>query len=135
MLFGLTFEKVIIIGVIAAFLIGPDKLPAAAAGLGRLVRQLKEMASGAKERLKEDMGEEYTEIGWQQLDPRQYDPRRIIREALVDDVPSAAAAAGGAGSGIAAAAQARVSAAAVERQRAVLAGEVVPVAPFDDEAT
>jgi sec-independent protein translocase protein TatB len=31
------------------------------------------------------MGPEFDDIDWQQFDPRQYDPRRIVREALLDD--------------------------------------------------
>jgi sec-independent protein translocase protein TatB len=88
--FGLTFDKLIIIGVIAIFLIGPDRLPGYAAQLARLVRSLRAMADGAKDRMREEMGPEFDEVDWKKLDPRQYDPRRIIREALVDDpAPSA----------------------------------------------
>ena len=37
-MFGLTFEKILLIGIIAAFLLGPDKLPHYAAQLARLGR-------------------------------------------------------------------------------------------------
>jgi sec-independent protein translocase protein TatB len=37
MIFGLSFEKVLVIVIIAAFLIGPQKLPQYAAQLARLV--------------------------------------------------------------------------------------------------
>ena len=87
MSFGLTFDKLLIIGVIALFLIGPDRLPGYAAQLARLVKSLRGMADGAKERMREEMGPEFDEVDWKKLDPRQYDPRRIIREALLDDEP------------------------------------------------
>ncbi len=87
MSFGLTFDKLIIILVIAVLLIGPDRLPHYAAQLGRLARGVRDMASGAKDRMREEMGPEFDEIEWSKLDPRQYDPRRIIREALVDEPP------------------------------------------------
>ena len=89
MSFGLTFDKLIIIAVIAVFLVGPDRLPAYAAQLARLVKSLRSMADGAKDRMREEMGPEFDEVDWKKLDPRQYDPRRIIREALLDD-PGAA---------------------------------------------
>ncbi|WP_245991796.1 hypothetical protein [Mycetocola lacteus] len=98
---GLSFNKLLIIGVLAAFLLGPERLPQLASQLARLVRSLREMATGAKDRLKDDMGEEYNEVDWKKLDPRQYDPRRIIREALTDemsDTPGASASAGSPGS-------------------------------------
>ena len=86
-MFGLTFEKLLIIGVIAVFVIGPERLPAYSAKFGQFVRKLKEMSSGAKDRIKEELGEDFDEEEWKKLDPRQYDPRRIIREALLDDAP------------------------------------------------
>ena len=93
MSFGLTFDKLIIIAVIAVFLIGPDRLPGYAAQLARLVRSLRAMADGAKDRMREEMGPEFDEVDWKKLDPRQYDPRRIIREALLEDPAPAAGAA------------------------------------------
>ncbi|HEU0207167.1 MAG TPA: Sec-independent protein translocase TatB [Pseudolysinimonas sp.] len=93
MSFGLTFDKLIIIAVIAVFLIGPDRLPGYAAQLARLVRSLRAMADGAKDRMREEMGPEFDEVDWKKLDPRQYDPRRIIREALLEDpAPTSATA-------------------------------------------
>ena len=82
MSFGLTIEKLLVIGIIALFLIGPDRLPAYSAQFGRLVRQLRDMASGAKDRMRDELGPDFDDMEWKKLDPRQYDPRRIIREAL-----------------------------------------------------
>ena len=87
---GLTFDKLLLIGLLAVFLIGPDRLPGYAAQLGRLARSLRDMANGAKDRMREEMGPEFDEVDWTTLDPRKYDPRRIIREALIDE-PQAAA--------------------------------------------
>jgi sec-independent protein translocase protein TatB len=83
--FGLTFEKLVIIGIIAVFLLGPERLPYYASQLARLTKTVRGMANGAKERMREEMGPDFDEVDWKKLDPRQYDPRRIIREALVDD--------------------------------------------------
>jgi sec-independent protein translocase protein TatB len=35
--------------------------------------------------MREEMGPDFDDIDWKKLDPRQYDPRRIIREALIED--------------------------------------------------
>jgi sec-independent protein translocase protein TatB len=83
--FGLTFEKLVIIGIIAVFLLGPERLPYYASQLARLTKTVRGMANGAKERMREEIGPDFDEVDWKKLDPRQYDPRRIIREALVDD--------------------------------------------------
>jgi sec-independent protein translocase protein TatB len=44
------------------------------------------MAQGASQQMREELGPEFDEIDWRKLDPRQYDPRRIVREALSDSV-------------------------------------------------
>ncbi|MFM6974873.1 MAG: twin-arginine translocase TatA/TatE family subunit [Agromyces sp.] len=85
-MFGLTFEKLLLIGVVAAFVIGPERLPTAAAQLGALVRRLRGFTEGAKDRMRDEMGPEFDEVDWKKLDPRQYDPRRIIRDALTDEL-------------------------------------------------
>jgi sec-independent protein translocase protein TatB len=38
--------------------------------------------------MKDELGEGFEDLDWKKLDPRQYDPRRIIREALLDDTPA-----------------------------------------------
>ncbi len=35
--------------------------------------------------MKDELGEGFEDLDWKKLDPRQYDPRRIIREALLED--------------------------------------------------
>ena len=116
---GLTFDKLLLIAVIAVFLLGPERLPGYAAQLARLVKNLRKMADGAKDRLRDEMGSDFDDVDWKKLDPRQYDPRRIIREALVDEFQAAAAT------------PVKDSAYA-KRKRGLDDG--LP-APFDDEAT
>lgn len=82
---GLSFEKILIVLVIAMFVIGPTRLPMYAKKFSDFVRSVKRAADGAKDRLKDEMGPEFDDVDWKQLDPRQYDPRRIIRDALVED--------------------------------------------------
>ncbi|WP_165063773.1 Sec-independent protein translocase family protein [Marisediminicola senii] len=84
-MFGLTMDKLLILGILAVFLLGPDRLPHYAAQLAKLVKTVRTMADGAKDRMRDEMGPEFDEVDWKKLDPRQYDPRRIIREALLDE--------------------------------------------------
>jgi sec-independent protein translocase protein TatB len=118
MVFGLSFEKVLIIAIIAAFLIGPQKLPQYAASLARLVRRVRAMADSAQERVREEMGPEFEDLDWRKMDPRQYDPRRIIREALLEDEPVPV--------------KPVTSSQSAERKRAALDGLATP---FDSEST
>jgi len=89
MFFGLTIEKLLLIGVIAAFVIGPERLPRYAESLANLTKRAREWISTARTRVKDEMGDDFEDVDWRTLDPRQYDPRRIIREALLDDAPVA----------------------------------------------
>jgi sec-independent protein translocase protein TatB len=139
--FGLTPDKLIIIAVIAVFLIGPDRLPGYAAQLARLVRSLRTMADGAKDRMREEMGPEFDEVDWKKLDPRQYDPRRIIRDALLEDPAAATAATASAATATAAGEKPKsaelstnryVESAYEKRQRRLGKGRP---APYDIEAT
>jgi sec-independent protein translocase protein TatB len=88
-MFGIGAEKFVVLLIIGALVLGPSKLPEYAAMLGRLVREIRRMASGARERLNEELGPDFQDLDWGQMDPRKYDPRRIIREALADDIPAA----------------------------------------------
>lgn len=128
MSWGLTFEKLLLIGLIAVLIIGPDRLPGYAAQFGRFIRTLRDMANGAKTRMREEMGPDYDDVDWKKLDPRQYDPRRIIREALLEDEAPATRPGQAAGAVTAAP---RESAYA-QRQRLIREGRP---APFDPEAT
>ena len=79
----LSIDKLLVIGLVAVFLLGPDRLPQAAAQLGRWMRLLRGLADEAKARIGEELGPEFTEEHWEKLDPRRYSPKRIIRDALV----------------------------------------------------
>ncbi|PJJ65432.1 twin-arginine translocase TatA/TatE family subunit [Compostimonas suwonensis] len=88
-MFGLTFEKLLIIAVIAALVIGPHRLPGLAARAAQMLRRLRSTADSAMGRVREELGPDFDDVDWKKLDPRQYDPRRIVRNALMDDTPSA----------------------------------------------
>lgn len=115
-MFGLSGEKLLILGLIAVFILGPDRLPHYAQQLAKFAKSLKRMADGAKDQLSNEIGEE---LDWKKLDPRQYDPRRIIREALAEDVVAAPNATA-------------LNKPKSQPQQKLVAGEQ---APFDAEAT
>lgn len=78
---GYEFLILLVVGIVV---LGPERLPEYAAKLARFVQQARQMASGARESLREQMGPEFDDIDWAQYDPRRYDPRRIVREALLE---------------------------------------------------
>ena len=137
-MFGINGGELLILFVVAALVIGPERLPGYAEQLGQWVRRGRIFLRDAKLRVDEELGEEGKDVDWAALDPRRYDPRRIVREALLDDpapvpappvrsvtrpgaVPASSPATNAARGGAAAAAAVPVVA-----NRAT---------PFDDEAT
>ena len=76
-----SWAELLVIGVVALVVIGPENLPKAAAQLGRFARQAKDLALGAKNRVQSELGPDLSEFDLKSLDPRQYDPRRIVRDA------------------------------------------------------
>lgn len=86
---GINGYELLVLAFLAVVVLGPERLPEYASQLARLVRELRRMASGARDQLREEVGPEIDEVDWRKLDPRQYDPRRIIKEALLDDFEDA----------------------------------------------
>lgn len=121
-MFGINGGELIILLVVVALVVGPERLPAYAEQLARWARGLRQLASDARARVDSELGD--TGIDWEALDPRRYDPRRIVRDALLDD---------GLGTGRGPAGRPAPSATGspVPSSEVGLAGP----APYDDEAT
>ncbi len=86
-MFGLSSEKIMILLVLALFILGPERLPGYARSFAQFIKKMRTMANSAQAQMKDELGEGFEDLDWKKLDPRQYDPRRIIREALLDDTP------------------------------------------------
>ena len=81
--------EILILVVAGLFILGPERLPAAAAWLGRNVRKVRDFASGARQQLKDEMGDDYEELRkpieeLQRL--RGIDPRRAMAKHLFEDI-------------------------------------------------
>lgn len=82
---GINFYEFSILVVLALVLVGPERLPQCAQNLARWVRRARSMAEDARIRFKDETGADFGDVDWHKYHPRQYDPRRIIREALAED--------------------------------------------------
>ncbi|MCP2263014.1 twin-arginine translocase TatA/TatE family subunit [Promicromonospora thailandica] len=87
-MFGINGWEFVIIIVVAMLVIGPERLPGYAEQLGSLVRRGRDLLQTAKARVDDELGPEFSDVDWSKLDPRQYDPRKIVRDALLDDSPA-----------------------------------------------
>ncbi len=79
--FDLDLPKLVVLGVIAMIVFGPERLPAMAAQAGRALRELRRMAEGAKSELQQNLGPEFS-----QFDLNDINPRHFVRKHLLDDV-------------------------------------------------
>ncbi|GAA1783124.1 twin-arginine translocase TatA/TatE family subunit [Pseudarthrobacter sulfonivorans] len=138
-MFGINGPEFFLLLIIGILVIGPQRLPEYTQKLANLVKEVRRMASGAREQIKEEVGIDIEDVDWKKYDPRQYDPRRIIKEALLDDdtkpVSPGAPAAVAAVSGAAVAAAGSAPGVPARPERVVQTLPPGTAAPFDSEAT
>ena len=87
--------EILVLLVAGLFILGPERLPEAAAWLGKTIRQVKDFASGARDQLKAELGPEYEQLR-KPLDDlrgplqelRDLDPRRNLGRSFFDTDPS-----------------------------------------------
>ena len=83
--------EILVLIVAGLFILGPERLPGAAAWVGRSVRQVKEYATGAREQLRGEFGPEFEQLRkpLEELRSlRDLDPRNAVRRTLFDDPPA-----------------------------------------------
>lgn len=83
-MFGLTFEKLFLVAIIAGFVLGPQRLPGYAHQLTRAVRSVRHFVDTTRTAAEADMGVPLRRSEWESMNLRQYDPRRIVSDALRD---------------------------------------------------
>jgi sec-independent protein translocase protein TatB len=83
---GINGSEFVVLLAVGAVVLGPERLPGYAQQLARMIRELRRMAQSAQEKVREELGPEFDDVDWRALDPRQYDPRRIVREALSESI-------------------------------------------------
>ena len=87
-MFNVGWAEFLVLVVAGLFVFGPERLPEAAAWLGRTVRQVREYATGAREHLRSELGPEFDELRKPLEDLRGlrgFDPRRTMTRHLFDD--------------------------------------------------
>lgn len=69
-----------VLALVGLIVLGPDKLPDLARDAARMLRTLRDMATGAREQLKEELGPEFAD-----LDLRSLNPRTVVQRAVLGD--------------------------------------------------
>ena len=84
--FGINGNEFLVIILVAVIVVGPQRLPEYTRKLTQLVRQLRVFLDNARSQIAEEVGPEMADLDLSSLDPRQYDPRKIVRDALGEDI-------------------------------------------------
>jgi sec-independent protein translocase protein TatB len=82
----LNFTKLLVLGVVALLVFGPDRLPALASQAGRALRELRRMAEGAKSELQENLGPEFSNFDINDLNPKHFVRKHLVDELTGDGV-------------------------------------------------
>lgn len=93
-MFGLTLEKLVLVAIVAGIVLGPHRLQEYAHTLARTIRGARDLVVRARADAEADLGVPLDRRYWESMDLRQYDPRRIVRDALDerDEMPVTTAA-------------------------------------------
>ncbi len=76
----LSLPKILVLGVLALIIFGPDQLPKIAAQAGRALRDLRMLADKARNDLRDNLGPEFRDF-----DVADLNPRAFVRKHLLDD--------------------------------------------------
>ena len=70
----------VVLALVGLIVLGPDRLPGLARDAARMIRTLRELATGAQSQLREELGPEFADI-----DLRNLNPRTAIQRAVLGD--------------------------------------------------
>jgi sec-independent protein translocase protein TatB len=71
-MFGIGFEKLITLAILAAILIGPDKLPQFAVDAARFIQKIRGMSREAMTEFKSQLGPEFANLDIKDLNPKTF---------------------------------------------------------------
>ena len=80
-MFDIGSGEIIGLAILGMILVGPDRLPKAAADAARFVKRVREFTSGAGDELKKNLGP-----GFENLDIRDLNPKTLIQKHVLDVV-------------------------------------------------
>jgi sec-independent protein translocase protein TatB len=78
--FDLSFEKLFVLAVIALIVFGPNELPKILSQAGRALRDLRRIAEGAKNDLREGLGPEFANFEIEDLNPKRFVQKHLFDE-------------------------------------------------------
>jgi sec-independent protein translocase protein TatB len=86
-MFGMGWPEMLVIGIVAVMVFGPDKLPDLARQAGGFLRGLRRMMDDARSDLSRELGDDYDKF--KDLNLRDLNPREFVRKQLTEAVDDA----------------------------------------------
>src|SRR3954462_6276951 len=91
--------ELLVLAIVGLIVLGPDKLPNLARDAARMLRTLRDLATGARQQLRDELGPEFADVDLRNLNPRtalrnvvfgdedpaEYHPRNAVRRAVWGD--------------------------------------------------
>ncbi|GAA4863039.1 Sec-independent protein translocase protein TatB [Actinomycetospora straminea] len=85
------WPELLVLALVGLFVLGPERLPAAAAWVANTVRTIRDYATGARDQLRQELGPEFDELRKPLEDlrsVRDLNPRRAVRQHLFTEPPA-----------------------------------------------
>lgn len=85
---GIDFNipEVLLLGVLAVIIFGPEKLPELAKKAARIVAYLRRIGDDARSQLREELGPEFDDLRLADLNPKTFVQRHILNPTEIDDL-------------------------------------------------
>jgi sec-independent protein translocase protein TatB len=90
--FDLSPFKLLVLAVLALIIFGPNELPKIASQAGRVLRDLRRVAEGAKNDLQEGLGPEFQDFEIEDLNPKRFLQKHLFDDLNGDSAKAAAQA-------------------------------------------
>lgn len=75
--------ELLVLAIVGLIVLGPEKLPTMARDAARMLKTLRQMAQGAREQLREELGPDLAYLA--DTDPRKLNPGHVLRKAVMGD--------------------------------------------------
>jgi sec-independent protein translocase protein TatB len=82
--FDLSITKLLVLAVIALVVFGPNELPRIASQVGRALRDLRRIADGARNDLREGLGPEFADFETEDLNPKRFVHKHLFGDPDAD---------------------------------------------------
>ena len=72
--------ELVVLAVVGLIVLGPDRIPGLARDAARMIRTLRDLATGARTQLRDELGPEFAD-----MDLRSLNPRTALQRAILGD--------------------------------------------------